>query len=220
MKSADRTHRTLMWARALIALFCAINYFPLPSTAEITVEGDTVVVRNGHDQKDCVERVKRIVPFEKRLRLDRFPPSIPHSLLFNMKSSMIQGVKVAVSPGKGFAVIMSYVRSKPLLAAEVPYDCDSSIAVIDSAGCVRSRLKGDYLWIVPHESLPCFALVQDYCCDIKGKATLFGLSGNKICDGYIGRETPVLTGNKFTCGTEWRRGKLDDRKDVLLNQVP
>lgn len=216
MRCASRIRDSHVWGRALFALLVAVNGFALPSWAEITFDGNAVVFENGPDRTQCVEAVKRIVPFEKHLRLDQPLSSIPHSLLFNMKRSIIQGVKVSVPPGKGFAVVVSYVCSKPLLAAEVPFECDSSIAVVDPTGCVRSKLKGDYLWVVAHENLPYFALIRDYCCDVTGRATLFDLAGNKVCEGYIGKEPPFLTGKTFTCGTTWRDGKLLDGRDVSL----
>jgi hypothetical protein len=203
--------------RSVVASFFVI-LLPLSVAAEITLDDDTVLFSTENDRRSCTDVVSKIAPFEQRLESDSLLSSIPPTLRLNLKRSIIQGVKAAVPPSKKFAVILSYACSKPLLAAETQYECDSSVVVIDAEGCVISRLRGDYLWVMPHEHLPYFALVQDYCCDVQGKATLFDSWGNKVCHGYLGKEPHLLTGTTFSCGTDWRDGKLRDRKDINLEQ--
>jgi hypothetical protein len=81
---------------------------------------------------------------------------------------------------------------------------------------VTQRLRGNFLWIVPHESLLYFAFIEDYCCDTIGRAHLYDLSGQEICIGYLGKEPAFLTGSRFTCGATWEKGVLVDKKEIPL----
>jgi hypothetical protein len=213
---AQRPMKTLL----SLLVSCAVGLFPLHSWGEIAVHDNTVVFTQEKKPTGDPEIVKHVTAFEKDLRIGGsrrcIDLALPHSLLFNLKRTIIQGVKFAVPPNGRFAVLLSYVCSQPLLAAEVPYRCESCAAVLDSDGYVTHRLKGNFLWIVPHESLPYFALIEDYCCDVQGKAYLYDLSGKKLCEGFLSKDLPHLSGPRFTCGTTWRNGDLVDRKEIRL----
>jgi hypothetical protein len=203
----------------LLFASCLVFLTPYQPWAEIIVEENRLVFKGEGGPADH-ETVKQVQAFQKELNCVRpcpdFGSQLPHSLTLNLKRTVIQGVRFAVPTDRKFAVILSYVCSKPVLAGEVPYSCDSRVIVVDPKGSIRHSVRGNYLWIVPHESLPYFALIEDYCCDVLGKAILYNLTGKEICEAYLGRESSHLTGDEFTCGATWQEGKLVDKREIRL----
>jgi len=204
------------------ALICFSLLLPFDVLAEITVLDDAIVFAQKGPKKGEVEPFKKVVSFENRMTFTGAYPTADaaysHALMENLKRGIIQGVKFAVPASREFAIIISYYCTQGLIGAEFPYSCYSHVFVVDSEGYLQHQLRGNFLWIIPHENLPYFALVEDFCCSDKGKAHLYNLDGQKVCEGYLGLEHRYLRGSEFTCGTNWKDGVLLDKEQIPLKK--
>jgi hypothetical protein len=204
------------------ALVCLCLFCSFEASAEMTVRGNTLVFTQTSSKKSEFEACKEVVSFENTLIFTGTYPvadlASTHTLMENLKRKITQGVKFAVSGQQTFAILLSYYCTQPLIGAEFPYTCDSTVFVVDAEGSVQETLRGNFLWIIPHDTLPYFALVEDFCCSDTGKTSLYTLEGQKVCEGYLGLQPDHLTGTEFTCGTDWENGVLLDKNIIRLQE--
>jgi hypothetical protein len=186
------------------------------------VQDNAIVFTQRSPQKGEFGPFRKVISFENKLTFNGTYPAadaaFSHTFMGNLKRRIIQGVKFAVPANGEFALLMSYYCTQELVGAEFPYSCSSRVFVVDSEGYLKQQLRGNFLWLIPHENLPYFALVEDFCCSDKGKAYLFDLDGQEICKGYLGLERIYLIGPEFICGTNWQDGVLLDKKQILLQK--
>lgn len=156
------------------------------SGARIVVEGDTVTFTlEGPKRKERGKRIRKATRFEKE---DRYRPEKATKRLPMYPGALdwTEGRRIAVSDDKERAVILEYACTHMVYAADNPWVCDSEAVIVDADGYVLREIRGNYFWVILHNRLPYFALVESFCCDVTGRAELFTLEGAKVCDACLG----------------------------------
>ncbi len=178
--------------------------FSNQSTARIIVKDNTIIFLFDSSQpaKDK-QRVEKVVQLEEEIKYDKnTDPVKKNELGINpLAVHRLKGKKFAISTDKHFAVILEYSCTQPVHAAQHPWKCDAAAMVLDSQGYVlnRSDIKGNFLFIQVHHSLPYFILWDSTCCDGPIHAVLFNLSGEKVCEVIDFQDESWENHTEFTC---------------------
>jgi hypothetical protein len=174
------------------------------STARIIIKNNTIIflLDSSHPAKDK-RRIEKVVQFEEEIKYDETKdPVKKNELGINpLAVHRLKGKKFAISKDKRFAVILDYSCTKLRYAGEIPWECDTAAMVVDPEGYVlnKSTIKGNYLYIQVHHSLPYFILWDHTCCDGPRHAVLFNLSGEKVCEVIDFQDESWVNHTEFTC---------------------
>ncbi len=171
----------------LLLLTGLLFIFSNQSTARIIVKDNTIIflLDSSPPAKDK-QRIEKVVQFEEEIKYDKTKdPVKKNELGINpLAVHRLKGKKFSISTDKCFAVILDYSCTQLVHAADNPWKCDAAAMVLDSEGYVlnKSDIKGNFLFIQCHHSLPYFILWDSTCCDGPIHAVLFNLSGEKVCE--------------------------------------
>lgn len=193
--------------KIMFSLFLLIGFlfiFSHELTARIIVKDNTIffLVDSSQPAKDR-QRIEKVVQLEEEIKYDKTKdPVKKNELGINpLAVHRLKGKKFAISTDKRFAVILDYSCTKLRYAGEIPWKCDAAALVLDSEGYVlnKSTIKGNFLYIQVHHSLPYFILWDHTCCDGPRHAVLFNLSGEKVCEAFDFQDESWVNHTKFRC---------------------
>jgi len=172
--------------------------------ARILIKGNTIIfsLDSPHPEKNK-QRIETIVQVEKKIKYDKTKDPLVNKKQGINPSAVdkLEGKKVAISKDKKIAVLLSYSCTQLVHAAENPWICDATATVLDAEGYVLNKniIKGNFLFIQIHNSLPYFILFCHTCCDGPRMGGLFDLNGEKVCDISDHRDDAWITHPEYRC---------------------
>ena len=190
--------------RVLVLLPVILFLFFQQGEARILIKDNTIIffLDSPHREKNK-QRIKKIAQFEKEIKYDKTKdPLVNKKQGFNPSAvDRLEGKKVAVSKDKKMAVLLSYSCTQMVYAAENPWKCDATATVLDAEGYVLNKniIKGNFLFIQVHNSLPYFVLFCHTCCDGPRMGGLFDLNGEKLCDISDHRDDAWINHTGYRC---------------------
>jgi hypothetical protein len=194
--------RRPLWV--LFLLLGILFVFSLHAMARILVKGNTIIFSLDfpHPEKNK-QRIKKIVQVEKEIKYDKTKDPLVNKKLGVNPSAVdrLEGKKVAISKDKKIAVLLSYSCTQMVHAAENPWMCDATATVLDAEGYVlnKNTIKGNFLYIQVHNSIPYFVLFCHTCCDGPRMGGLFDLNGEKVCDISDHRDDSWINHTEYRC---------------------
>ncbi len=178
--------------------------FSQEAMARILVKDNTIIflLDSPHPEKNK-QRIEKIVQFEKEIKYDKTKDPLVNKKPGINPSAVdrLEGKKVAISKDKKIVVLLSYSCTQMVHAAENPWKCDATATVLDSEGYVLNKnvIKGNFLSIQVHNSLPYFVLFCHTCCDGPRMGGLFNLNGEKVCDVINHRDDSWVNHPVYRC---------------------
>lgn len=194
--------RRVLWV--LFLLLGILFVFSQEATARILIKGNTIIfLLDSPYQKKNKQRIEKVVQFEEEIKYhESKDPAKKNKLGINPSAvDRLEGKKVAISKDQRFAVILDYSGTQVVHAAENPWKCDATAMVLDFEGYVlnKSTIKGNFLFIQVHHSLPYFVLFCHTCCDGFRMGGLFNINGEKVCDVINHRDDSWVKQTEYRC---------------------
>ena len=199
--------------RALIA-WTAITISANASFAAIAVRDKTLVFTPAKGKvdpprsQDDDNRLEKVVAFENELEIetgdwiDGSDASSIAGLISNLKRSVVQGVRFAVSKNKALAVVMSYYCTMEEYGAEFPFVCNAFFVIVDDQGRMLGSAKGNFYYVEIHDDLPYIILKEHTCCDGLVRSVLMRSDGKRLCSIADHRDQTWTSEKRIKCMNE------------------